>query len=485
MPWQRMVVDVALEIDPVSGRLAYDEVGLTVPRQSGKSTLILAKTVHRCSATAFFGERQRVTYTAQTRIKAREKWEEDYVADLEAARGFRGRFRVNRPPGNEHIRFQNGSRFGIESSTEKAGHGGTLDEAFIDEAFAQVDHRLEQAFGPAMITRANKQLWWVSTAGWLDGSPYLQDKVAQGRKAVAQGRTRGLAYFEYSAPDDADPGDEATWLGCMPALGFTITLEAIRSEYVKALDAGRLDDFKRAYLNIWVPKPVEVAAIEPAAVDITRWRELTDMDASHAPAVLQSMAIEVDRDRVNASIGAAGVRDDGRRHLELVERAPGVKWIVPFAKAIEAKNGPVQFVVDGGGPAADLVPDLEAEGLTVLVAGLGDVAAAAAGLVDDVREGDAVHGPDEVLDTAVRCSRKRTFRDGGFAFGRVKSTDDVTPLVAVSLASWGLDHAPGVSIFGGGDLDLCDRCGERPHDDPDGVHDFLCETCRDDEEVQR
>jgi phage terminase large subunit-like protein len=245
------------EILPETGRLAYDEVGLTVPRQSGKSTFVEAKATHRCSATGFFGARQRVVYTAQTRLKAREKWEEDFLADLQASAAFRSRVQPSLANGNEHLRFPNGSRWGIEANTEKAGHGGTLDEAYIDEAFAHQDWRLEQAFGPAMITRANKQLVVISTAGWLDGSPYLESKVSAGRAAVTEGRQHGRAYFEWSAPEDADPGDEAVWWSCMPALGRTITVEAIRAEYQKALDQQKMNDFRRAYLNQWVPKDVE------------------------------------------------------------------------------------------------------------------------------------------------------------------------------------------------------------------------------------
>ncbi len=254
MPWQQLVADVVLEIDPETGRLAYQEWGLTVPRQSGKSTFVEAKAAHRCSATGFFGGRQQVVYTAQTRQKAREKWEEEFVADLEASRDFRGRIKVHKGNGNEHVRFPNRSKFGLESATEKAGHGTTLDEAFIDEAFAHQDSRLEQAFGPAMITRLNKQLAWISTAGWLDGSPYLQAKVDLGRLVALDGRRHGIAYFEWSAPEDADPGDPATWRACMPALGHTITEEAIRAEFEKARDAGKLNEFRRAYLNQWVPK---------------------------------------------------------------------------------------------------------------------------------------------------------------------------------------------------------------------------------------
>src|SRR6185312_9622928 len=106
---------VVMEIDPDTGLLAYQEMGLTVPRQSGKSTWVEAKATHRCSATGFFGARQQVVYTAQTRSKAREKWEEEFLADLQAARDFKARIKPHLGNGNEHIRFPNRSRWGLES----------------------------------------------------------------------------------------------------------------------------------------------------------------------------------------------------------------------------------------------------------------------------------------------------------------------------------------------------------------------------------
>lgn len=254
MPWQQDAADVILEIDPVTALLAYDEYVLTVPRQSGKSTFVEAKATHRCTATGFFGARQHIVYTAQTRKKALEKWEEDFLPDLQASSYFKNRFKANKPPGNEHFRFTNGSRWGLEAATETAGHGSTLDEAYLDESFAHKDWRLEQALGPAMITRKNKQMGIISTAGWLDGSPYLEAKVAVGRAAVEEGLQSGTAYFEWAADPGADPGDEATWWSCMPALGHTITVEAIRGEYRKALAQGKLNEFRRAYLNQWVPQ---------------------------------------------------------------------------------------------------------------------------------------------------------------------------------------------------------------------------------------
>ena len=244
MPWQRHVADVALEQDPDTGLLVYRRVVLTVPRQSGKTTLLLAKMVHRAQA---FGRRQVIVYTAQTRLKARKKWEDEHLPILEQSK-FKPLFTVRRQIGQEAIRWRNGSLHGLDAPTEESGHGDVLDEGVIDEAFAQEDARVEQGMAPAMITRPEPQLDVVSTAGKSKSkSPYLWGKVEAGRLAAEAGLTSGVAYFEWSAPNDADPADPATWWACMPALGWTVTEDAVRSEF----QSMPLEEFRRAYLNLW------------------------------------------------------------------------------------------------------------------------------------------------------------------------------------------------------------------------------------------
>lgn len=442
MAWQQYVADVILEIDPDTGRLAYDEWSLTVPRQSGKSTFILAKSTHRASATKFFGPRQKLVYTAQSRQKAREKWEEDFALDLEQSSRFRSKVNVHKGNGNEHIRFTNGSRFGIEANTEKAGHGSTLDEAYIDEAFAQIDNRLEQAFGPAMITRANRQLGIVSTAGWLDASPYLLEKVRTGRKIVASDVRLGTAHFEWSAPDDADPSDEAVWLACMPALhrpdcgpkcrAHTVTLAAIRSEYNKALLSGKLSDFKRAYLNMWVPKPKE--AEETALGDWASCflREVPDL----MPKPL-AIGVAVSRDRDWSSIGSAGILDDGRLLLAATDRREGTEWLCAEVLRIQTKHK-CAVVIDEKGPAGDLIEAFEAAGIDVTRASLNDYLDACAGITDKVRSQGLAHMGNPELDDSVLGARWRMVGDRR-AFGRKTSVTDVSMLEAVTLATIGTD----------------------------------------------
>ena len=201
MPWQIQVSDVAGEIEPSTGLPAYREVRVTVPRQSGKTTLILVVEVDRCIA---YGPDQHVLYAAQDRNNSRAKWEEQVEA-LEAHAARRVRFARAAETGLERMVWPaTGSTIGITASGESSGHGQTLDVGVIDEAFAQQDDRLVQAFRPAMMTRPDAQQWVLSTMG-TEESVFLHDRIDDGRARVEAGERSGVAFFEWSAEDDDDP----------------------------------------------------------------------------------------------------------------------------------------------------------------------------------------------------------------------------------------------------------------------------------------
>lgn len=430
MPWQQLAADIILEIDPETGGLYYGEFDLTVPRQSGKSTFVLAKATHRCSATGFFGRRQRVVYTAQTRLKAREKWEEDYASALDESATFKSRVRTLKGAGAEHIRFENGSRFGIDANTESAGHGGTLDEAYIDEAFAQKDARLEQAFRPAMITRPNTQLGIISTAGWLDLAPFLWNKIQRGRAAVEEGRPTRVAYLEWSAPDDADPADPETWRACMPALGYTITEASIRAEF----DGMDLPDFRRAYLNQWVPKPI--LKDDDDVYPLSAWNSLADYDGADQNLSRVVLSVDIPPDRSTTAIAAAGIRADGYPQLEIVDYQPGTRWAVQRIVDVAQRRGIRDVVLDGSGSAFSLKQALEDAGLLVRVTTARDMAAACSDLFDAIVETRELrHVPHDAVTAAIVGARKRNLSDA-WGLDRRRADADISPLVATVLAHW-------------------------------------------------
>jgi phage terminase large subunit-like protein len=259
MSWQRQVADVALELDD-NGKLVYREVNLTVPRQSGKTTLLLAVLLER----ALGRPRQTIRYTAQTGADARKKWMDDWLPILEPS-PFKRQFRVRLTNGHEALLFKNGSQQSLIATTKKTGHGGTIDLGILDEAFAHADARLEQALKPSMITRPQPQFWVVSTAGTPEDSPYLWGKVERGRELAARGLNHSVAYFEWAAADDMDPGDPETWRSCMPALGETQTEESVRG-YFESME---LNEFERAFLNRWK------TALSDPVIPLSDWKDLT------------------------------------------------------------------------------------------------------------------------------------------------------------------------------------------------------------------
>src|SRR5262249_13752861 len=132
LPWQADVVNVGLEIDPDTRLPAYREVRVCVPRQSGKTTLVLALQVDR---SLLWGPRQRTLYAAQDRNNARSKWEEQ--CDLLATSRLRRSFRLRRSNGSERTLWKpTHSTVEIVASGESSGHGQVLDLAICDEAWA-------------------------------------------------------------------------------------------------------------------------------------------------------------------------------------------------------------------------------------------------------------------------------------------------------------------------------------------------------------
>ncbi|MEV6079669.1 terminase [Streptomyces sp. NPDC052069] len=439
MPWQKYVMDVALEINPETGRFAHREVGLSVSRQQGKTQQILGVQVHRIAA----WPRQRVVYAAQTRGMARTRWEDEFAETILSSR-LAKQIRVRKSNGNEAIIWQRTrSLMGITANTEKAGHGPPLDLGVIDEAFAHEDDRLEQAFSPAMLTRPMAQLWWAS-AGGTEKSVWLNKKRAAGREHIERmwetGERPSVAYFEWFAPDDMPRDDPATWRATLPALGHTVTEDIIRAELEKMDPA----EFDRAYLN----RTRKQAPPDDPNVPKKQWPTLADASSTSGSEL--AFAIDVSQDRSHASIGVASRRPDGRVHVELIDRRAGTAWVVPaMVRLKEVRDPLVIAIASSGAPAGSLIDDLVKAGITVpekkeqphrghlAVMRMNDVTEAC-GQIADAMNQDAIRHRDQApLTAAVNGARTRKVGDA-WTLDRTKSLADVAPFVTVTIARWAL-----------------------------------------------
>lgn len=416
LPWQQLVADVGLEVDPESGLPAYREVWFTVMRQSGKTSLALPWEVHRCIAPVWGGP-QRVAYTAQTGWEAKTKLLEDQAPILEGSPLAGLVAKVRRAQGDWGVNFTAGSKIDVLGSTSSAGHGRTIDLGVIDEAWRDEDDRREQAILPAMVTRAAGQLLGFSTQG-TDASVYLNRKVEMGREAAAMDSGSGLAYFEWSIPDDADIDDPEVWWQFMPALGWTISEAAVRHARETMTD----DEFRRAFGN------QRTSGAGERVVPHDAWDAVQDPAAEPSGRVV--VGVDVNEDRASASVCAAG-----GGAVELVKTGGGTGWLVPWLSDAARSDAirDAEVVVDGDGPAVPVAQELEGEGVKVRRLSSSDVAAACGRMYDAIADQHVAFRPSREMDEAVAGLAKRPMGDR-FAWSRKNSTADATPFIAATLA---------------------------------------------------
>lgn len=429
IPWQRHVADLAGERDPATGLHAYSRVVVIAPRRAGKSMLMLAAGLAAARTPG-----GRAYYTSAHRENAARMWRDDWFPTVEAS-PLRRHCRITLGNGTEAVTVRGGSTFRLVAATGSAIRGAATRLVIIDEARElTVDEgdELERAAFPTTATGAGGQTWIVSSAGDA-AALWLARWRDRGRAAVADDRTTGLAYVEYSAPVDADDADESTWWAAHPGLGYHVNLSALRADR----DDMTPDAFAVEYLGRWPETFIDTRLVDA-------WTAAAD------PAVVLgdpvAFAVEVDVDRERACIVAAGAGRDGRVAVEVVDDRPHGPWVGPRLAALCDTWSPLAVGWDGAGPAAALGPDLADVPTRLVALRTGEVAAASGWFYDAVLAGAVEHRPDDVIDAAVTAARRRP-AGGAWLFDRRQP--GAGPLVAAVLAAWmwrdGSKHPPTVT----------------------------------------
>ena len=464
MPWQQHVVDVAYEQNP-DGSLVYSEVVLEVGRQEGKTALKFVAMVDRLVAMVTTHGAQRVTYTMQNRVKARTRLERDYAVRLRGARGFKeidaktrarptrqNQWRLGMNSGVEHIQFGTASYMQIDTPSRTGSHGDTLDAGFIDEAFAHWDDTVELGMEPALLIPSDSQMWVLSAAGDAK-SRYLWRKVLSGRKLVEDGCDFGSCYFEWSAPDDADPGDPDVWAAACPALGIThadgsgLTEAKLAARWEAAQRKGQegIDLFRRAYLCQWPEVPV--LGDEPAfkVIPQDRWADCEDV--YHKPVGRLSYALDLDTNARGEEWCSVAMSDGV--HVELVtpiDATEGTGWVIDAVKAKRDLFGD-GLLIDPAGPAGKLVAPLEQADVPLRKLKGQEIAQASMHFTDKVSQLLVRHIGQTRLNVAVAGVTRKDVGDGAYRFSRSYSTGDISPLMAAAFATFGALSDEGPSMY--------------------------------------
>lgn len=419
MDHQRLVLDVAGEVDPATGRLAYQTVGVSLGRQEGKSALTDAVAYLRSLAQ----RHQRGAYVCQDRSIAADR-----LVELASGRARRYVADLRRSNGKERVRWVNGSRWEIRAGTGKAGRGPSLDTVVVDEA-ALLPFAVLDALGPTQAARPDPQLWLFSNVGDVHALMWWH-YTELGREAALLDPGHGVAWFEWGALDDEERGDPATWAASMPALGRTIAPSFVAAKLIEL--AREPERFDREYLNRWPP-----GMGGHDGVDLERWARAGAPEARPGPRPV--IGVDVAGDRSVASIALAA--PDPTRPDRLVVQVVAVVPVAGAAATIAdlRRRHRARAVVADDLACASIVADLTAR--RVDVAPLGPTAfARACGAFGDALGADpprVVHRGQQALDVAAAHAVRRRFGDA-WAWSRTRSTGDVSPLVAATVAAWGV-----------------------------------------------
>lgn len=424
--WQEEVLRAAMG-ERADGRWAARQVGVSTPRQNGKTMLIVARVL----AGLLLFDEQIIIVSAHRQDTAREVFFRlvQIIEDnpsLESRVDF-----IARSEMREFIRMKTGQEVRFKARSSGSGRGFSCDCLLLDEAQI-LNAAAWSAILPTMSARPNPQVWLLGTP------PTPQDDgevFTRLRHAGVEGKEHRVAYLEWSAEPTDDFDDPATWAKANPAYGVRIDYEAIAAERAAMTD----DQFARERLGIW--DEVAVKGVIPGP----SWRD--QADERSLAADLLALGVECGPDLAWASVALAGQRADGDWHIELDEdqhtRGRGTAWLVPHLEALISANPQIRaVVVDVAGPVAALLEQykpgrwrFKGTRLEVTPVKVSELGAGCSRVLDGIVTGWLWHIGQPQLTTAALAAGKRALGDTGmWVWSRKTAESDITPIQAATLA---------------------------------------------------
>jgi hypothetical protein len=436
-PWEEFVLRNALGEDE-AGKWAAFEVGVVVSRQNGKGAILEAREL----AGLFLLEEELIIHSAHEFATSLEHFRR--LKDLvENTPDFSRRVKKNgikNSHGEEGIELKGGQRIRFRTRTKGGARGFTGDCVIFDEAM-DFPASAHGAILPTLSARSiegNPQVWYAASA--VDQAIHENGVVlARLRERGLAGDDPALAYFEWSVDKDSPENlgdvveDREAWAQANPALGIRISEEHIAREQ-RSMD-GRTFAVERLGIGDW-PR---TDGLEESVIDPDDQAACLDVQSSVTDPVF--FAFDVTPDRSKSSIAVSGPRPDGLPHIEVVENKHGTGWVTERIVELVAKHKPGGVICDGMGPASSLIGELEKAGVDIRVVEAREYAQGC-GIFFDCFEQHAIrHLGTSELNTAIKGAATRPLGDR-WAWSRKSSGVDISPLVACTLALWGLSTRP-------------------------------------------
>ena len=441
-PWQEWALIHALEIVGELGgewKFRFRTVLFLISRQNGKTVLsevIASFFLNILCVDSIFG-------TSLSLDKAEEVWEA-VVQDQESIPELSAELqRVGRTNGSKKLILTGLRQYKVGAPTRRAGRGDSNDLVMLDEIREQRDWETWAASVASTNAKPNGLVVCFSNAGDPD-SIVLRQLRSQAISTITgkesgdfggevDGDTLGL--FEWSSPDGAKTDDMDALAQANPALGYGYLTE-------RALLSNRATFPENKFRSECMCQQVET--ILPQPFPDGAWDAGLDSFSQIAPESEIYFGIDLSQNRRWAVVAAAGLREDGNMHIEVVARQIGTEWAYKWFEERQKKT-PMNLAFQGRGcPVVGLAEQIctlpnvnrfaiEGGELTASWGRFWD--AVAANEPDSVRGGMKVyHLSQPVLDAPAKTMQLRNLGGGVELPDRIKSPDDPSPMIACFVA---------------------------------------------------
>ncbi|OOB90737.1 hypothetical protein [Rathayibacter sp. VKM Ac-2630] len=476
-PWQKWLLIHALELNE-DGTYRFRKVVIIVGRQNGKTKLIevLATWWLFVDSQSFPdhipAHEFLVLGSAQDRDTAKKVWRKVLDRSNPEVLRWPDRFtpaeravlvpvlaKQARTPtttnGSEAIRLANGARYEIAALASGGSRGDSTARAIIDELRQQTNWDGWAAFSKTLNGTFNSQLWAISSAGdarsvvladlraaAIATCAAWDDYVAKGLQSVedfANEHDTANGIFEWSAHEDAAIDDPAGYFQSNPSIGFGYNVDQLLSD----LASGEPEAVtKTEVLCQWVQTLVTPYLL-PAD-----WAACADGPSESGaggsrivPGTPIALGVDTSTDRKMTYLSAAGWREDGLPHIEVIAQSAGMLWLAPLVEKV-AQRRPVTAIglQPRGCPAGEFAVPLQQLGLPVFEVGGSHLGAAVGQLKDRVEAHTLRHRAQPALDLSASGTTARKVGEV-FFLDRDGSAVDAAVLISASNALYGLVHA--------------------------------------------
>ena len=432
--WQQYVLRNSLGERP-DGKWAAPSVGLIVPRQNGKGSILAAREL---AGLFLIGERK-IIHSAHEQATASDQFRR-LLELIEGVPEFERRMlKPLRGKGAETIRLRTGEEIVFKTRTAGGGRGMSCDCLILDEAMI-LPEEFVSAVGYTLAARSlttptGVQTWYVGSA--VDQQTHQHGIVFARVREMGLRRDDGIAFFEWSVAAE-DPGrvprelleDERAWAQANPGLGIRIAHEHVYRE-LHGPGGPRGFAVERLSIGDWPDTSDESSRV----ITVEAWNKLADRESSFSgPGVI---ALDVAPDSSSASIAGAGRRADGKKHVGIIDHDAGTRWVAQRLGELKKQLRPTAIVADASGAVAPLIPDIERAGVTLILTSAKEFAQACGMLANAAKDDMLRHPGTPELLVAIADSKTKPLADA-WKWDR-RSGADITPLVAVSLALWGVE----------------------------------------------